>query len=377
MSVKITDKPTATSMSTADKIFANIGGALKQITKERFLKDTHDKIDQVNSNLSELKYGENRGGKNLLKLNVLSNVINNGITYTPKYDKNGLLLGIHAEGTASASSDSYYTLPKQIILQPGMYSFSGGYSGDALLFYEGANGSNEWFREVVKTLTKESTIRCGIYVPKGKTVNCDFKPMIVETSVFDNKYEPYIPSVAMLTDENEQQNDSLSVLGKCKNLLKSELQSITKNGVTCTANGDGTYTLNGTATAEIDVLIGHTIKTFKKNTKLKIAGMPTTGKAFVYDSFNSLGGQSFAYGFEGKEYQTKSESSHSNCNLHIPSGTSLPNVIIRPMIVENLNATYDDFVPYTGDGDTLTADVAKLNSDLSALIARVTALEGK
>ena len=54
MSVKITDKPTATSMSTADKIFANIGGALKQITKEMFLKDTHDKIDQVNSNLKNL-----------------------------------------------------------------------------------------------------------------------------------------------------------------------------------------------------------------------------------------------------------------------------------------------------------------------------------
>lgn len=51
MSVKITDKPTATSMSTADKIFANIGGTLKQITKEMFLKDTHDKIDQVNNDI--------------------------------------------------------------------------------------------------------------------------------------------------------------------------------------------------------------------------------------------------------------------------------------------------------------------------------------
>lgn len=61
MSVKITDKPTATSMSTADKIFANIGGALKQITKERFLKDTHDKIDQVNSNLSALDNSKLKG----------------------------------------------------------------------------------------------------------------------------------------------------------------------------------------------------------------------------------------------------------------------------------------------------------------------------
>lgn len=61
MSVKITDKPTATSMSTADKIFANIGGALKQITKEMFLKDTHDKIDQVNSNLSDLSDSKLKG----------------------------------------------------------------------------------------------------------------------------------------------------------------------------------------------------------------------------------------------------------------------------------------------------------------------------
>ena len=168
------------------------------------------KFDQVNSNLSDLKYGENRGGKNLLKFNLPSVITSNSITYTPKYDKNGLLLGIHAEGTAS--SDSYYNLPKQIILQPGMYSFSGGYSGDALLYYKGANGSNAWFRETVKTLTKESTIGCGIYVPKGKTVNYDFKPMIVETSVFDNKYEPYIPSVAMLADEVDNVKNDLGGL---------------------------------------------------------------------------------------------------------------------------------------------------------------------
>lgn len=173
-------------------------------------KVVKSEFDKVNSNLSELKYGEVAGGKNLLKFNVLSVITSNSITYTPKYDKNGLLLGIHAEGTAS--SDSYYTLSSQIILQPGTYSFSGGYSGDALLFYEGANGSTEWFRETVKTLTKVSTIGCGIYIPKGKTVNYDFKPMIVETSVFDNKYEPYIPSIAMLEDEVDNVKNDLSDL---------------------------------------------------------------------------------------------------------------------------------------------------------------------
>ena len=197
-----------------------------------------------------------------------------------------------------------------------------------------------------------------LYAPQTSSITVDAELSATSENAIQNK---------VVKAEFDKVNDSLFSLGKCKNLLKPTLQTTTQNDVTCTNNGDGTYTLNGTATAEIDVLIGHTIKTFKKNTKLKIAGMPTTGKAFVYDSFNSLGAQSFAYGFEGKEYQTKSEGSRSNCNLNIPSGTSLPNVIIRPMIVENLNATYDDFVPYTGDGDTLTADVAKINSDVSDL----------
>ena len=34
------------------------------------------------------------------------------------------------------------------------------------------------------------------------------------------------------------------------------------------------------------------------------------------------------------------------------------------MITTNLDATYDDFVPYTGDGETLTHDVAELKNDL-------------
>lgn len=41
-------------------------------------------------------------------------------------------------------------------------------------------------------------------------------------------------------------NPTMKVCGK--NLLNATLQTTTVNGVTCTANGDGTYTLNGTAT---------------------------------------------------------------------------------------------------------------------------------
>ena len=37
------------------------------------------------------------------------------------------------------------------------------------------------------------------------------------------------------------------------------------------------------------------------------------------------------------------------------------------MLTTNLSATYDDFVPYTGEGDTLAADVAEIKNDLDKL----------
>ena len=46
---------------------------------------------------------------------------------------------------------------------------------------------------------------------------------------------------------------------------------------------------------------------------------------------------------------------------------SVDNQIFKPMLTTDLNATYNDFVPYTGDGETLTHDVAELKNDLAEL----------
>ena len=53
--------------------------------------------------------------------------------------------------------------------------------------------------------------------------------------------------------------------------------------------------------------------------------------------------------------------------ISIEANVELNNLVFKPMLTENLNATYDDFVPYTGDGETLTHDVAELKNDLSAI----------
>ena len=72
--------------------------------------------------------------------------------------------------------------------------------------------------------------------------------MQIEKGSQATDFKKYIPSVKILAEEVNAQNESLSVIGKCKNLLNPTLKTTTQNGVTCTNNGDGTYTLNGTAT---------------------------------------------------------------------------------------------------------------------------------
>ena len=163
-------------------------------------------------------------------------------------------------------------------------------------------------------------------------------------------------------------NDSLSVIGKCKNLLNPTLQTTTRNGVTCTNNGDGTYTLNGTPTIDGSwyVVIG-----ILSNCKgMKFLGCPSGGSTSTYklqlvevgnyqDSsnyYNEIGNGIIVP--DNREFEVRLVTYKSSVNN---------NLIFKPMVTTNLDATYDDFVPYTGDGDTLTHDVAKLNTNLDEL----------
>lgn len=130
------------------------------------------------------------------------------------------------------------------------------------------------------------------------------------------------------------------------NLLKTTLQTQTKNGVTCTNNG-GTYTLNGTATAQTEfLLLNGAFNTFNGK---KILGCPSGGSPSTYCLIVS-------YYNEANEYQKENydlgrgtiiESSPKiQIGILIRSGTVCNNLVFKPMITTNLNATYDDFVPY-------------------------------
>ena len=57
-------------------------------------------------------------------------------------------------------------------------------------------------------------------------------------------------------------------------------------------------------------------------------------------------------------------SEYGNIAIRIETGVTVNNLVFKPMLTTNLNATYDDFVPYTGDGETLASDVAEIKNDL-------------
>ena len=160
----------------------------------------------------------------------------------------------------------------------------------------------------------------------------------------------------------ERINESLDVIGKCKNLLKPTLQTTTQNGVTCTNNGDGTYTLNGTATANTQFEIKARGIISKQ---IRLVGCPMGGSNTSYNIVVvNYNGSDIRDNGNGITIPTNTECA---IRIYVGSSTTLSNKVFKPMLTTNLNVTYDDFVPYTGEGETLTADVAELKNDLETL----------
>lgn len=149
------------------------------------------------------------------------------------------------------------------------------------------------------------------------------------------------------------------------NLLKPTLQTTTQNGITCTNNGDGTYTLNGTATKSTFFRLG--ICSFKANKTYKILGWGNTkyeqNSTGLYIQMKDERPNVFDTNGNGGVYTPASDES-LNIMIVINNGTTISNAIIKPMLTTNLNATYNDFVSYTGNTGRLNADVALLNNNI-------------
>ena len=133
-----------------------------------------------------------------------------------------------------------------------------------------------------------------------------------------------------------------------KNLLNPALNVTTAYGVTCTDNGDGTYTLNGTATQDITFfLYNDTTPLAEIQGSLRLVGCPSGGSASTFGmgiaNTKWLGGNDVGNGItiDTEKYTP------NRVYIFIKSGVACNNLLFKPMVTTDTTATYDDFEPYT------------------------------
>lgn len=169
-----------------------------------------------------------------------------------------------------------------------------------------------------------------------------------------------------MEDGIKNNNDMISELNSNMtiNLLKPTLQTTTQNGITCTNNGDGTYTLNGTASDNAVFILQSNIEI--ASGKYKLTGCPQGGSTTSFKlDFEYKGNSTGADYGNGSIINKTSNDIFKYLRIVVYTGTILNNAVFKPMLTTNLSATYDDFVPYTGDTGRLNADVALLENKIN------------
>lgn len=329
-----------------------------------------EEFDKINSGLTALKTSDFAGGKNL----VLNTVYG--------------FIAVDKKVNIDNSSTSYI-----FYAQAGKtYSFSGDATPTAqgVRFAKVSSISPETQETVsdfnpiedgVSTFTTNETGYYMLYVYNTKTSGIKFQ---IEEGTTATEYEPYIPSVKMLADtltadvasvrkDVDEIEETVSDVTKntTVNLLNSTLETTTSHGITCTNNGDGTYTLNGTATSVVTFSLGKVSLKANKSYKL-IAQSPTdtSTNVKVRDLRGMLFGDGTHTGATPIITLTR-DYAELRMVIDIAASTSLNKFIVKPMLTTNLDATYDDFVPYTGDTGKLNSDVADIKSKISQQSAKI------
>lgn len=133
------------------------------------------------------------------------------------------------------------------------------------------------------------------------------------------------------------QVDEMRVMGE--NLLPAKLSPNKTNGVTCTANADGTYVFNGTATGKASF-----VSDGKLNLDgiVKLVGCPPGGSIATYSIVLPAVARDTGNGAQTKNLKNYKD----RAVIEIGAGYTCKNLVFRPMVTRDLTATYDDYSPY-------------------------------
>ena len=177
-----------------------------------------------------------------------------------------------------------------------------------------------------------------VVVYGGRTVNnAIIKPML--TTDLSATYDDFVPYSGY----------DIKTCGK--NLLNPTLETTTNNGITCTNNGDGTYTLNGTASNWTSFYLPKIY--FENGKKYKMIGC-VGGSGDTY--YLSYGKSPWYICVDENGVIIEGTGEEVQILITCKPNSVLNNIVFKPMITTDLSATYDDFEPYTGETITVTND---------------------
>lgn len=347
------------SQTEFDKWFENMKnklegdlGAKLTLETEKLGKEKVSLIESTKTDLEgtvEAPLMIGKATRNLLNP-TLQTSTSNGITCTNNGDGTYTLNGT-ATGRAifAVCGENFYALSyfvgdakivKQIFSEQSIPGSNDNYAQGYYFAMQGKDQlDNLYIDEIVVDDYDNNKYRPIINVATGRTVdNVVIKPMLTtDLNATNDDFVPY-------------SGYDIKTIGK--NLLNPTLLTTTQNGITCTNNGDGTYTLNGTATKGVNLYIAGSPT---KNTVggCKLLGCPINGSKDTYRIVVSY--------YDNSEWKAEGsdigngviiDGTYSRINylIKVESGTTVTNLVFKPMLTTDLNATYDDFVPYQDGG---------------------------
>lgn len=130
-----------------------------------------------------------------------------------------------------------------------------------------------------------------------------------------------------------------------KNLVSAYVGNRTSKGVEIKGNGDGTYTVNGTASGGMAAFESGKFK-LVKGKQYKIIGSPPSGSLLTYYSYiRNAGGWAQYFSESGGRVFTAAYDEYI-IGFNVKAGIAANNIIWRPMVTEKTDATYEDYSPY-------------------------------
>ena len=367
------------SQTEFDKWFENIKNKLEgdlgakltleteKLGKEKVSLIESTKMDLEGTVKAPLMLG--KATRNLLPYPYVkaSGSVSHGVTMT--YTKEGIISldGTISGGTVQPGFVLYENVEK--LFDNGINTLYAKYSTTIPnilhTFFQIFKKNNGSLVTNVETLSKNDydweNYKCHYVVQYHKTSG-DVNGTVSNIRIVTNADDPFVPYSGY----------DIKTIGK--NLLNPTLQTVTQDGITCTNNGDGTYTLNGTATKTSnfattsvgkdplsDILIaGQTYRLVgnskKSNIKVNLV---------QWDSDWSYITNSYDLG-EGVNAKISPSASYIRVDFNIPDGASCNNLVLKPMLTTDLNATYDDFVPYTESTAHIDSSTEFPNFDLKS-----------